>query len=253
VARVSERLLHRKRAVTPWDIERIVLEEFPGVWMAKCLPHLVRTRNEAAPGRATIVVVRAPTQHPVGTDPAPHAFDVNTLQRIEDFVDNHAPGPAMFEVVNPSFERIQVRAKLAFDHYRDDGAMAQRLKTDLQRYLSVWTAPPELARFGWSLNVKLLRAHISGLDYVRGLTDFSVLHLVADDDKNYALMDTAQSDGRGPHGQQINAFHPWSLPLSAPDHALSTVHGSQPEQPTQSGIGRLSVGGMLIVGQRNKT
>ena len=252
VARVGERLRHRKRAVTPWDIERMVLQEFPEVWMVKCLPHLVRTGPQPEPGHCTVVAVRHPPEISARVAPAPHLFDASTLKRIDDFITATGPGFARFDVVNPGFERLQVRAKLEFDHYRDDGAMAQRLKTDLRRYLSVWTGPPELARFGWALNVKMLRAHISSLEYVRGVTDFSVLHLAADDGGTYRLLDTAQSDGRGPHGPRIHGIHPWSLPLSAPDHALTILSETQAEDPIQSGIGRLCVGDMLIVGQRTQ-
>jgi len=256
VARLSERLRHRKRAVTPWDMERMVLEEFPEVWMAKCLPHLTRTTPRPAPGRATLVAVRRAPRSAGDRPPEPFLFDVNTLQRIRDFLAAHAPGYARIEAVNPGFERLQVRATLSFDPFRDDGAMARRVNTEIARFLTVWTAPPELARFGWSLNTRALRAHVEALDFVREVNDFSVLHLSANDDGTFALLDTAQSDGRGPHGPTIRPAHPWSLPLSVAEHALATVPPARREDelartdPVQSGIGRLSIGDMFIVRQR---
>lgn len=246
VARVAERLRHRKRAVTPWDVERLVLDAFPEVWMAKCLPGLHRNDPAPAPGQAMLVVVRQP---PV--EPSAQMFDVSTLQRIRDYVDIHAPGFARIEVANPTYDRLFVRAKLAFDPYRDDGAMAQRLQRDLRRYLSVWTAPRTLGRFGWQVNLKMLTAHIKDLEYVRGVTDFSLLHLAADDAGAHVLLDSAQSDWRGSIGPVIRGSRPWSLPLSAAEHALTVVPATQNEMPVQSGISRLSVGGNLIVGQRS--
>jgi len=252
IARVGERLRHRKRAVTPWDMERMVLEEFPEVWMAKCLSHLDRRTPKPVPGHVTLVAVRHAPRTEQDRAPGAHLFDVNTLRRIEEFLTAHAPGFARIEVANPAFERLQVRAKLAFDHFRDDGAMARRVNAEIARYLTVWTAPPELARFGWSLNTRALRSHIDALDFVRGVSDFSVLHLVADDERRYALMDTAQTDGRGPHGATIRPTFPWSLPLSVPNHALITVPDAEGEDPVQSGIGRLSIGDMFIVRQRTQ-
>ncbi len=252
-ARVGERLRHRKRGVTPWDVERLVLDAFPEVWMVKCLPHLDRRSPQPAPGRVTVVAVRKPPVLTADAPASPQVFDVGTLQRIQDHLEALGPEFAEYDVVNPSFERLHVRASLAFDHYRDDGAMAQRLKTHLNRYLSVWTAPEPMKRFGWSLNVKLLRAHINALDYVRRINDFSVLHLAADDTGRHVLLDTAQSDTRGPHGPWITPAHPWSLPLSAADHALTPLLTPQDDRPTQSGIGRLSIGDMLIVSQRTNS
>ncbi|WP_299961268.1 hypothetical protein [uncultured Roseobacter sp.] len=246
VARVSERLRHRKRAITPWDVERLVLDAFPEVWMAKCLPGLRRESPAPAPGQAMLVVVRQPPPEPTA-----QMFDVSTLQRIRDYVDAHAPGFAHVEVVNPTYDRLLVRAKLAFDPYRDDGAMAQRLQRDLRRFLSVWTAPSALGRFGWSVNLKMLNAHINDLDYVRGVTDFSLLHLAADDAGAHVLLDSAQDDWRGTLGPSLRGSRPWSLPLSAAEHALTVVQATQNETPVQSGISRLSVGGNLIVGQRS--
>jgi len=36
--RASERLRHRNRAITAWDIEHLVLQAFPSVYRAKCIP-----------------------------------------------------------------------------------------------------------------------------------------------------------------------------------------------------------------------
>ncbi len=244
VARVAERLRHRKRGVTPWDVERLVLDAFPEVWMAKCLPGMRRDDPAPAPGRAMLVVVRHPPE-----EPSAQMFDVGSLQRIRDYIQQHAPGFAEIEVANPAYDRLYVRAKLAFDPYRDDGAMAQRLQRDLRRYLSVWTAPPALGRFGWQVNLKMLTAYVNDLEYVRGVTDFSLLHLAADDVGAHVLLDSAQADWRGPIGPVLRGSRPWSLPLSAAEHALTIVQATQTETPVQSGIGRLSVGGNLIVGQ----
>jgi hypothetical protein len=250
IARVGERLHHRKRGITPWDIERLVLEAFPEVWMVKCLAHLDRRDPLPAPGCLTVVLVRKPPQREPNNITRAHVFDVGMLSRVKDFLVDHGSPFAWIDVVNPGFQRIQVRATLRFDAYRDDGAMAQRLAGDLNDYLSVWTGPPEVSRFGWSINRKLLRAHINALPYVRAVSDFSVLHLAQDDNGHHRLMDTAQNDYRQPHPLHIRPATPWSLPIAAADHTLRTVHSVTGDRETQSGIGRLAVGDMLIVGQK---
>ncbi|MEM9578131.1 MAG: hypothetical protein AAF999_14100 [Pseudomonadota bacterium] len=252
VARIGERLRHSHRAVTPWDMERMVLEEFPEVWMAKCLPHLSQDSPAPAPGHATLVVCRDMPRAQVERAPAPALFDVATLERIRGWVSRYCSETAQVDVVNPTFERLQVRAKIAVGAERENGAMAQMLRRDLARGLSVWTAEPALRRFGWSLNVHMLRAYVEDLDYVRGVTDFSVLHLVGDDTRTYQLLDTAQDrrDPRGRYGPVLHPRFPWSLPLSTRDHVLSILQDLNDETPTAAGIGSLSLGDMLIVGQR---
>ena len=251
-ARVGERLRHRKRAVTPWDVERLVIDRFPEVWMAKCLPHTQGGELTPRPGHMTIVVVRKPPDAGRDAAPQPALFEVGMLNGIKSFVSEFASDLATIEVVNPAFERLQVRAKVAFDAQREGGAMAQTLKRELNRYLSVWTAGVAMRRFGWSLNVQMLQAHLKGLSYLRDLTDFSVLHLVSDDNARYRLLDTAQAptDWRGTYGPIIKPHFPWSLPLAATDHVLAVLPELQDEAPTASGIGSLAVGDMLIVGQR---
>ncbi|MEM7490234.1 MAG: hypothetical protein AAF390_14025, partial [Pseudomonadota bacterium] len=247
VTRMGERLRHRARAVTPWDMERLVLEAFPEVWMAKCLPHLSRQDPRPAPGHVTLVVVRGPGEADATAVPQPRFFDIATLGRIEAFLARRASDMARIEVVNPSFERLQVRAKVELEAHRSDGAMAQQVRRDLGRALSVWTADETLARFGWSLDLQGLRARIAALPAVRGLTDLSVLHLAGDDARTYRLGDTA----RGP-GVALRPRAPWGLPLSAPDHVLKILPGLEDRRPAPSGIGRLAVGDMLVVGGRGR-
>lgn len=247
-ARVAARLRHRARAVTPWDVECLVLDAFPEVWHVKCLPHLTHAGPAPAPGRATVVLVRhPPPPDPDGSvPPQERHFDVSKLTRVRDHLERHASPFAGFEVVNPAFDRIQVRAQVRFGRESQDSARAHRLRQHLVRQLSVWTAAPDLARLGWSLNVAQLRAQIAALDYVQEISDFSVLHFASDDRGIHRLIDTA----RGAGGMQvIRPSRPWALPLSAADHAIEASDLPPAQEARPTGIGRLRVGDMLIVGQ----
>ncbi|MCP4659286.1 MAG: hypothetical protein GY856_28075, partial [bacterium] len=54
--RVSERLRHKGRALSTWDYERLVLERFPEIYKAKCIPaHLAGTFDP--PGKVRVVVI----------------------------------------------------------------------------------------------------------------------------------------------------------------------------------------------------
>lgn len=214
--------------------------------MAKCLP--LQEMDESASGRPGLIAVPHRNRN-AGYD-QPTVFDVQTLRRIEDLLNAHSSGTASWQAANPAFERIQVRCQLVVDRFRDDGAMAQQLKDELSRILSVWTAPPMLQRFGWTLNMNTLRAHICGLDYVRAASGFSLLQFARNDGASHVLLDTAQDDERGSYGPVLRPGWPWSLPLPTRDHVLSIVSEADEEEAVQSGIGRLGIGDMLIVGQR---
>lgn len=245
-ARVSERLRHRQRAVTAWDVERLVLDAFPQVWKAKCFPTLDRDR--AAAGHMTVVAVPAAPSDAALVPSQARMFDVLMLRRIEEMLAERASPFARIEVRNPSYERLQVRGKVGFATSGDDGALVRRLKLDVSRFLAVWTAAPPLDGFGWSLNLSDVGAFIIGLDYVRFLTEFSILHLVADDAGRYRLNDTARAAPDAADASPILSFRePWSLALPMPDHWIGAVHGQERAPAHAAGIGRLGIGETLVV------
>src|SRR5690606_11105362 len=54
--RVAERLRHKDRAQTAWDIERIILARFPAIHKVKCIPH-ARPGAWLTPDNVTVVVI----------------------------------------------------------------------------------------------------------------------------------------------------------------------------------------------------
>jgi hypothetical protein len=248
-ARVAERLQHRQRAITPWDVERIVLDAFPEVWMVKCLPCLVAQRADPAPGRIMAVVV--PHAPQLGPQDMPRArlFDPLALRRIETHLRGLISEGAEIEVRNPGYEILQLRGRVRFDTGGDDGAQAQRLRLEMARELTVWTAPQGLDRFGWSVNLAALHARIEALPYVHSLSEFSILHLVHNDAGEHVLYDTARFDPGHGSSARIAAAEPWGLPLSAQDHILTSTLEARPGEARPTGIGGLRVGEMLIVNQ----
>jgi hypothetical protein len=251
--RVSERLQHRQRAITPWDVERLVLEAFPEVWMVACLPCLDAARGERTAGHLAVVVVPHAPQLEPGAPIFGRLFDPLLLRRIEAYLHARAPQEARIRVRNPGYEILQLRGRVRFDGGGTEGALAQRLRQDMAAHLTVWTAPRTLGRFGWSLNIGALHAEIEALPYVDRLTEFSVLHLVRDDRGDHVLHDTAIHDPQAKGEIGLRAAEPWGLPLSAADHILTSTTDRAPRDARPTGIGGLRVGEMLIVKQRVQT
>ncbi len=135
--RVSERLRHRKRAVTVWDFERLVLDRFDGVFKVKCLAH----SNELAElqvGSAALVIL--PNLHKSQSSNLlePRAGEV-LMENIRRFIVNDIATPfANVHVIHPVYERVLVEARVAFREGYDPGFYAEQLNVDLQRFLSPW-------------------------------------------------------------------------------------------------------------------
>ncbi|MEL7277010.1 MAG: baseplate J/gp47 family protein [Pseudomonadota bacterium] len=244
--RVSERLRHRQRAVTAWDVERLVLEAFPDVWKVKCFPVLDRRTEEPRAGHVTVVVVPHPPANALEVPEQPAMFDVLTMRRIEGMLRDRMDPFAELEVRNPGFERIQIRARLRFARNRDDGAIIRRIKTELSRSLSVWTAQAPMNGFGWSINLNDIRAALLSREDVERVSGLSALHLTRSDGAYHALGDSAPGR-RQPEEPRIAGREPWSLPLPMAHHMLDPLGDDPPRRAERTGISGLAVGGTLVV------
>lgn len=253
--RIAERLRHRGRAVTAWDVERLVLKAFPEVLKAKCLPAYASTLANSGPaglevgGAIIVVVVPHPPIDAWDRPSQARTFDTLTLRRIEAMLRGVVSPFAEIEVRNPSFERLQIRGELTFISDVDGGALAQRLKLDVSRYLSVWDRRPPLSGFGWSVHMSDVGGFVLSRPYVRSIDAFSIVQLVQRDGGAYRLYDTVRTHGRS----TLLPAEPWSLPLPMPEqwiqtHPTKTVVGSAPPRP--AGVGGLRVGQNLVVAEK---
>jgi len=136
VRRSSERLRHRNRAVTAWDLERLVLERFPEVFKVKCLPHTDETGARRA-GHTAVVVVPNLRRSGATNPLEPRAGEV-LLARIDEYLRTLSTPFAALHVIRPAFERLRVEAKVVFKRGRDPGYFAAVLNEDLRRFLSPW-------------------------------------------------------------------------------------------------------------------
>ena len=62
--RVSERLRHKARAITPWDYEHLVLDRFPSVYKIKCITHTDPNCLCREPGKKAVVTPPPPPPPP---------------------------------------------------------------------------------------------------------------------------------------------------------------------------------------------
>lgn len=173
--RSSERLRHRNRAVTAWDLERLVLEAFPEVFKVKCLPHTDATGSFKA-GDAALVVVPNVRRTGAINVLEPRASTV-LMEDIEAYLGGLTSPFATVHAIQPVFERLRIEANVVFEAGRDPGFCSGVLNDDLRRFLSPWAYQEgEDILFGARIYRSDILAFVEGRDYVDHITDLNLYH-----------------------------------------------------------------------------
>jgi Baseplate J-like protein len=173
--RVSERLRHRGRASSAWDYERLVLQNFPGIYQAQTLNHTNRDLDRQ-PGHVTLVVLpdRRSSESAISLTPQ---VDIAMLSEINDFLTRIASPFVTVAAVNPAFEPIHLAFKVAFRSGLPFSSYREILRTDIQSHLAPWAfTGADRVDFGGHLYRSALIAFIDALPYVDYLTDFELFH-----------------------------------------------------------------------------
>lgn len=130
--RGSERLRHKNRALTLWDYEHMLLEDFPQIYKAKCLP-----ADSDRPGEIGIVVI-PDMKNKLPFNPFEPKVPADVIADIETYFADKVPAYASVCVINPSYVTVKVRFDVQFLPGRNEGYHKQRLNEDLNRFLSPW-------------------------------------------------------------------------------------------------------------------
>ena len=175
--RVSERLRHKGRAITIFDYERLVLEQFPAIYKVKCINH-TQENNEFSPGNVRLVVV-PDLRNKNAVNPLRPRATVNMLQEIERYISGLSSDFVNIEVSNPQYEEIRVSLKVAFHEGYDQGFYLQQLELDIIKFLSPWLYDDAAdISFGGRIHRTWILNHVEEQEYVDFVTDFRMDHLL---------------------------------------------------------------------------
>ena len=220
--RISERLRHKDRAITIWDYEHLVLEEFPEIHRVKCLNHTqLRTDpldenrkflNEIAPGHVLLVTIPGLKFKNSLASLTPYT-SLNTLSLISDFVKKRTSPHVQLEVANPLFEQIELDFQIAFRENTDYTLYKKILNQDILKFLSPWAYENESAQaleFGGMIYKSVLLDYIEELSYVDFVTEFKLNQIISTTEK---IMDV----------EEVIASTPRSVLVSVPEHIINPV------------------------------
>lgn len=171
--RVSERLRHKNRAITQWDYEQLILQEFPNVFMVKCLNH-TSEKSFMAPGHVTLVVVPNTKNK--------NAFDIYqprvsraSLNRIQNYVNGLNTMQVKAQVINPNYQEAAIQTKVKFFDEFDEAFYTKQLDEDIKKFISPWAfGDSETVSFNVKLNVNQLVNYLEQLYYVDYIDELQV-------------------------------------------------------------------------------
>lgn len=194
--RLSERLRHKNRAITIWDYERLVLNQFQEVYMVKCLNHTGYETNcstatkkykENISGHVMLVPVPFITNLQTGNIYQP-TLSAAKLTDIKNFIhgaDNAGTCNkyikalhcqlATLLVENPKYETIKVSCRIKVKQCLDANFYKAQLGEDLHLFLSPWIkGDEEKMKFGGRLHVSQAVYFIEQLHYIDYLDNITI-------------------------------------------------------------------------------
>lgn len=218
--RVSERLRHKNRAITLWDYEHLILQEFPEVFRVKCLNHTSNSNNSyLSPGDVTIVVIPDIVNKNVFDIYEPRVSTA-TLNKIKNYINNRNSMQVEAAVINPAYEKVIVKLNVKFYDQFDENFYKKQLNEDITKLLSPWAfdSAKEII-FGIELERSIIIDYIEKLPYVDYLADLEIAKYpdTLDDDEN-----NGNNLNSLAFAKVISSSSPKHILVSVKNHLVST-------------------------------
>lgn len=186
--RSSERLRHKQRAITSWDYERLILQEFPEVYRIKCLNHYrydTGNVSNVSAGYVTLIPVAGSLNSSAVWEWKP-LLSLSTLQRIKNRIMEICSPHARLSVKPPVLEKIQITCKVKYREIpgADTRLYADLLKETLNKYISPWAYSTPDIDFAKKIELSSLIQLIDNQSFVDYVVDFKVNQMILDDTEN---------------------------------------------------------------------
>ncbi|MEI7870350.1 MAG: baseplate J/gp47 family protein, partial [Candidatus Methylumidiphilus sp.] len=238
--RVSERLRHKQRALTFWDYEHLILNQFPEIYTAKCIPPA--STDAVGSGQVTVVVIPDICNKKPANPFAPKVSS-GLLEQIQTYLADCLPPLATVTVKNPTYIAVKVRFEVSFMPGCDPGFYTAKLNDELCQFLSPWAYDDssEVVIGGniYANNIINFLECRSYVDYVAGMELFK-----SEDGLIYtlALMPKDQDAG-----YCVSADYADGVLVSARQHAIDQITEKKFEDSDLTGIGYMEIGLDFIV------
>ncbi len=225
--RVSERLRHKHRAVTAWDYERLVLQQFPQIHKVKCLDHTriveaSQDYSEVKPGH--VMVVTVPDLSLVtGANPLLPFTSVGLLTDIQQYLEPLKSPLVRLQVKNPQFEAVRFFFDVDFVNDNANSTYYRLLlDQEIQQFLMPWAfgAAADI-EFGGSIEKSVVLDFVQDRPYVDFLTCFQMNQYVYQEDGSWQVLLTNLETAVASTARSI--LVPYHDPSSPPPDNLITI------------------------------
>lgn len=233
---VSERIRHKSRAVTLWDHERLILENFNDVRVVKCTNF--DQDFKSVPGQVKLIVLSN-----AWSNDERHYFDVDRLDQMKMFLQKHSSSFADIKVVNPKVEYLLANCVVEFKPEDNGGYYLNLLNENISDFLSPMSSIDNgLGGIGGSVMPTMLMSFLENLYYVQSIKKLTIEHIVREGVDKYSL-----NVYKG--GEEIKTTTPWSIlsPVKK-HHIISVVNKSKDDDSLDVGVGDMEIGLDFIVG-----
>ena len=235
--RISERLRHKNRAITVWDYEHLILEQFPQIYKAKCLPTTADN-----PGLIEIIIIPN-IKNKIPFNPFEPKGPTDLIVDIETFLADKIPPFASVKVKNAAFVSVKVRFGVRFLPGYNEGFYKQQLNEDINRFLSPW-AYEEGADIviGGRIYANVLINFIEERPYVDFVAEIKLFS--SEDGETYKLALPS-----GTEGYWVETKRSDGVLVAAHQHEIDMIPESGYEEESFTGINYMKIELDFIVGE----
>lgn len=216
--RQKVRIHNRHRAVTAQDYEEILMEHFPETDKVRCF-----TAEHEYGGRKIFITVFSRTE-----DNTYFLSPSWKLAEMERTIRRYASPFARLEVINPVYERTDVRIKVRLhDDVEDEGKVIRQLIVLTQDYIAPWMRKGEIPEPGLTCYMQALRSRLVNHEDVEELLELTV-----------CVVNGTQGQPERDDDEKICGRYPWSILLPRTEIELL---------PYQSGIEEAEIEGNFTI------
>ena len=243
--RVAERIRHKNRCLTKWDIEHMLLNRFDELNQVKCIGY---NSHESFISKGEIVIVAIPKVNGEKQFYEPK-LNPELIEEIRAFIIAHTSPFLKLEIRNPSYEYLRLKAKVIFEG-KSTGRFIRELQKDLLQFICPWFYNDNVdASLGGSIKKSALIQFVESRPYVKFLTGLSVIQLQINDNGLYLLKDTA-SDIESTDSL-LKGGTPWSVLIPSFSNDITILEKPQFHAPEPADLSDFRIGNTFVVASDN--
>ncbi len=239
--RVSERIRHKNRCLTRWDIEHMLLNRFDELNQVKCIGY---NGHENFISKGEIVIVAIPKVFGEKQFFEPK-LSPELIEEIRDYLRKHTSPFLKMEIRNPSYEYIRLKAKIIFNG-KSTGRYIRELQKDLLQFICPWFFNDNVdASLGGSIKKSELIQFVESRPYVSFLTGLSVIQLQMNDNGLYLLKDTAADTEST--DSLLKGGTPWSVLIPSFSNDIDLLDKPTFYAPVPADLSDFRIGNTLVI------